>query len=403
MANAAALAGIRIVDFTHVIAGPLATQILGDLGAEVTKIEPIGRGDLARNIGPHVNGQSHYFLCFNRNKRSIELDLKSEEGLKVVRKLIEKADVVVENFGPGVMARLGLDYASLKEMNEGLIYCSISGFGQNGPLKEKRSLDLVTQGYAGIMSANGEPNMPPLKLGLPFGDTSGSLFAVIAIQAALAGRHQDGRGRFIDLGLYDCLLAMLANHAGHYLATGAQPERTGSSHYFCVPNGVFPVRDGYITIAVTNEFQWDRLCEALDLKHLKDDKRFADMASRVRMRKEVDRLVTERLQNMSAEQAIATLDKAEIPAGPVHSIGEAVEHPQTAARNMVLNLSSPYYGEFRAVSLPIDGGLQRDGKSPPPVLGEHTDQILEELGYDAERIEALRRSGAIGRQIGERQ
>lgn len=345
----AALDGLLVVDFTHVISGPFATQMLGDLGARVIKIESAG-GDMGRHIGPMVQEQSHYFLCFNRNKESVVLDLKSAEGKAIALALMRQADIVVENFAAGVMDRLGLGYRDVADVNPGLIYCSISGFGSNGPLAEKRSFDLITQAYSGALSANGDPSGPPVKIGVPIGDTTGSLFAVIAILAAVVRRKDTGEGQKIDLALFDCLLATLANHAGHYFATGAQPVRTGSHHYFCVPNGIFQARDGFLAIAVTNDEQWTRLCAALNLQEHVDSPQYATMAERARRRNDVNEFVSRSLATMTVAEAVERLDRAAVPNGPVNDIARAFKEPQVAARHMEIQLSHEKYGVVRAAN-----------------------------------------------------
>ena len=372
------LEGLLVVDFTHVISGPFATQMLSDMGARVIKIESES-GDIGRHIGPMVQGQSHYFLCFNRNKESIVLDLKSDEGRDAALSLIASADVVVENFAPGVMERLGLGYEAVAACNPRLIYCSISGFGHTGPLSHKRSFDLITQAYAGALSTNGDPSGPPTKIGLPIGDTTGSLFAVIAILAALNHRAQTGTGQKLDLSLFECLLATLANHGGHYFATGSQPVRTGSHHYFCVPNGVFATADGHVAIAVTNDEQWMRLARVLGFADLADDPAYATMSARNELRSEINALVEGRLSAHSTREAVELLDAAAVPCGPVNDIRHAFEEDQAVERNVTLALRHPGYGTVRAVRMPIPDSLTRQDFTAPPKLGEHSQAIRDEF------------------------
>lgn len=379
------LAGIRVVDFTHVIAGPFATQILGDLGASVVKIEGVERGDVGREMAPMKNGQSHYFVAFNRNKRSFAVDLKSADGRQAVQALLRDADVVVENFAPGVIGRLGFGYEAVRELNPRVVYCSVSGFGQYGPLASKRSLDLVAQAYSGMMSTNGNPDQEPLKIGVPIGDTASGLFAVIGILAALHRRRDTGQGEYLDIAMYDSLLSLLANHGGYYLATGTQPQRAGSGHYYTVPYGTFDAADGQIVVAVMTDANWLRLCQALGLHELAADARFATLAGRAEHRAAVYDALCPVLRRHRVDELIERLSEADVACAPVNDIGAAFRHPQTAARGMTLTLNHPAYGELSLASLPI-GSLMRDTHQPPPLHGEHTAAVLRELGFDEATI-----------------
>jgi len=384
----APLAGIRVVDFTHVIAGPFATQILGDLGAEVTKIEGVQHGDVGREMAPMKNDQSHYFVAFNRNKRSLAVDLKSPEGKRVVMALLRDADVVVENFAPGVIERLGFGNEEVKAINPLVVYCSVSGFGQHGPLANKRSLDLVAQAYSGMMSTNGNPDQEPLKVGVPIGDTASGLFAVIGILAALHRRRDTGQGEYLDIAMYDSLLTLLANHGGYYLATGAQPQRAGSGHYFTVPYGTFDAADGQIVIAIMTDTNWLRLCQALGLHELAADARLATLGGRAEHRDYVYGELCPVLRRHTVAELIELLAQADVACAPVNDIGAALRHPHTAARGMTMELRHPAYGELTVASLPI-GSLMRGEPRAPPLHGEHTVAILQELGFDAAEIAEL--------------
>lgn len=388
------LKGIRVADFTHVIAGPLATQILADLGADVIKIEEVQRGDVGRSMTPFIAGQSHYHLAFNRNKRSIGINLKDPRGLEAAQKIIANSHVLMENFAPGSMARRGLSYEDVKKLNPDIIYCSVSGFGQTGPLASKGYYDLIGQAYAGVMSTNGEPDGPPTKVGIPVGDTSGSLFAVIAVLSALLGKQKTGDGRYIDLGLYDCLMSVLANYGGYYLATDNQPPRTGSKHYYSTPYGLFHARDGELVIGVFTDVQWRALCNALDMKDLGTDARFATAAGRREHRQIIEAEVNDRLSRLTVEKAISLLDAAAIPSGPVNTIGQALYHPQAEIRQMVKTVAHPDYGEVRVISHPF-GDLGADSFSPPPLHGEQTEELMAELGASAEDIRTLVAEGVL--------
>lgn len=388
------LAGIKVVDLTHVIAGPYATQLLGDLGASVIKIEEVSKGDAGRSMGPFASGQSHYFLAFNRNKRSLAIDLKTDDGKDAVKRIISSADILVENFAPGALGRLGLGYEDVVKFNPGIVYCSISGFGRSGPLASKGYYDLIGQAYAGVMSTNGEADDPPLKVGLPIGDTSGSYFGVIGILAALFARKQTGKGCLIDLSLYDCLLAGLANYGGYYLSTGTQPARTGSKHYYSVPYSLFPASDGYVVIGVFMDAQWQAFCRAMDLQAAAADERFLNTGGRSKHRELVEKIVEDRLKSLTVEEVVRRLEAVKVPCGPVNDIAGALNHPHAQARNVVRTMRHEQYGEVRAIFPPL-GDMQRDDALPPPLLGEHGIEILQEGGLSTEEIERLIAAGVV--------
>ncbi len=379
------LRGIRVVDFTHVISGPFASQTLGDLGASVIKIEGVEHGDVGRDMGPDKNGQSHYFVAFNRNKRSIALDLKSDAGRQVALALLAKADVVIENFAPGAIGRLGLGYDVVKAANPSVVYCSISGFGQTGPLAHKRSFDLIAQAYSGIMSTNGEPGEPPVKVGVPIGDTASSLFAVIGILAALFERKQTGAGRFIDVAMYDSLLTLLANYGGYFNATGEQPGRTGSGHYFTVPYGTFEAADGDIAITVMTDANWSGLCLALGLDDLGADPSLRSLHGRSADRVRIYGTLGPVLKQHTVAGLVELLGKADVPCAPVNDIGSALGHAHTAARGMLLDLEHASYGHIQATSLPLRS-VMRATHTAPPLRGEHTAEVLRGLGMTEEKI-----------------
>lgn len=388
------LAGIKVVDLTHVIAGPYATQLLGDLGASVTKIEEVSKGDAGRSMGPFISGQSHYFLAFNRNKKSLAIDLKTDSGKDVAKRIISSADILVENFAPGALGRLGLGYEDVAKFNPGIIYCSISGFGRSSPLASKGYYDLIGQAYAGVMSTNGEADGPPMKVGIPVGDTSGSYFGVIGILAALLARKQSGKGCLIDLSLYDCLLAGLANYGGYYLATGIQPPRTGSKHYYSVPYSQFPASDGHVVIGVFMDPQWQAFCKAMDLQSAAEDSRFATAGGRSKHRELVEKIVENRLKSLTVAEVVQRLEAVRVPCGPVNDIAGALDHPHARARNVVRAMQHDAYGEVRAIFPPL-GKLQRDDASPPPLLGEHGVEILKESGLSAAEIDRLIDAGVV--------
>src|SRR6266852_3246675 len=296
------LQGIRVIDLTRVLAGPFATQNLGALGAEILKIEPPGGGDETRRFPPLLGGESHYFLGINRNKKSLVIDLQQAAGADILRRLVARADILVENYRPGVMDRLGLGYEALAALNPRLIYCAISGFGLNGPLSDKPSFDIVTQALTGALSINGERGHMPVKLGIPLGDMVGGIFGPMAILAALHERTLTGRGRLIDISLYDGLIGMLGYFAQLAFLTGEDPGPMGSSHPNIVPYGSFPASDGSIIIAVLSERFWGRLCEALERPELADDPRFTTPKLRRDHRDKLDRLISEVMQTRTVAE-----------------------------------------------------------------------------------------------------
>jgi crotonobetainyl-CoA:carnitine CoA-transferase CaiB-like acyl-CoA transferase len=394
------LDGIRVIDLTRVLAGPFCTQGLGDLGAEILKIEPPGLGDDTRHFPPFVAGESHYFLGINRNKKSLVIDLQQRQGADILRRLVADADILVENYRPGVMDRLGLGYAKLAAINQRLIYCAISGFGLSGPLRDKPSFDIVTQALSGALSINGERDHMPVKLGIPLGDMVGGVFGPMAILAALHERNQTGRGRLIDISLHDGLIGMLGYFAQLAFITGEDPGPMGSSHPNIVPYGSFPASDGSIIIAVLSERFWGRLCEALERPDLAADPRFATPTLRRDNRDELDRLIAEVTETRTVAEWEERLHAADVPHAPVLGVSAALAHPHAAAREMVVEAEHPAIGEMRIVGRPVKfpGSPQRP-VTAPPMFGQHTAQVLrDELGYSEAEIDALRDSGVIDRK-----
>lgn len=392
------LQGVKVVDFTRILAGPFATQILGDLGASIIKIEHPDAGDETRNFPPFLGDESHYFVSVNRNKRSIVLDLGTSEGVEVARDLCRDADILVENFRPGVMERMGLGYPALAGINPRLIYCAISGFGLDGPLRDKASFDIVVQALTGIMSVNGERGGPPVKLGIPLGDMIGGIFGSIASLAAIHERAATGRGRLIDVSLYDGLLGMLGYYAQLAFLTGQDPQRTGSSHPNIVPYGVFPAKDGEIIIACLTDRFWRKMCHALELDPLAEDDRFSTADSRRRNRVELDAIIAGATAQKTVRELQAILDRIDVPNAPILGVTAALEHEHARARKMVVETQHPTVGLIRMVGRPIKfPGWEQPDLAASPSLGQHSEEILRELGYDVDRIARLGRSGALGR------
>jgi crotonobetainyl-CoA:carnitine CoA-transferase CaiB-like acyl-CoA transferase len=394
------LHGIRVIDLTRVLAGPFATQSLGDLGAEVLKIEPPGGGDETRRFPPFLDGEGHYFLGINRNKKSLVVDLRQEAGKEILRRLVAQSDILVENYRPGVMDRLGLGYAALAEINPRLIYCAISGFGLTGPLRDKPSFDIVTQALSGALSINGERGHMPIKLAIPLGDMVGGVFGPMAILAALHERNTTGKGRLIDISLYDGLIGMLGYFAQLAFITGEDPPTMGSSHPNIVPYGSFPASDGSIIIAVLSERFWGKLCEALERPDLAADPRFATPTLRREHRDEVDRLISEITRTRTVAEWEKRLTEADVPHAPVLGVTAALAHPHALAREMVVTAEHAAVGPVKVIGRPIKfPGAKQPPVAAPPALGQHTETVLRErLGYGAAEIERLKRDGIIDRK-----
>jgi len=391
------LAGLRVLDLTRVLAGPLATQLLGDLGAEIIKVEPPGKGDETRGFAPFIGGESHYFVGLNRGKRSVVLDLRTPEGADLLRRLAAQADVVIENFRPGVMDRLGLGAAVLMALNPRLIYCAVSGFGLTGPLRDKPSFDIVTQALTGVLSANGEAGRPPVKLGLPIGDMSGGIFGAIAILAALHERATTGRGRLIDVSLYDGTMSLLGYLSQLAFLTGEDPQPMGSAHPSVVPYGGFPARDGTIIIACLADGFWPKLCAALGCPEMGTDPRFATMALRRAHRHEIEPLIAAITPTRTVEDWQRALEQHDVPHAPVLGVTAALSHPHAASRGMVVEVQHPVAGALRMLGRPIKfPGAMQAPLEPPPMLGQHTAEVLRrEIGLTEEQIDRLRDLGVI--------
>jgi crotonobetainyl-CoA:carnitine CoA-transferase CaiB-like acyl-CoA transferase len=384
------LAGTRVLDLTHALAGPYCTMLLADLGADVVKVEPPGEGDQTRRWGPpFVNGESSYFMSVNRNKRSVVLDLKKDAGLRAAVDLALASDVLVENFRPGTAARLGLGWDVLHERRPELVYASISGFGQGRP--SLAGYDQIAQVTSGLMSITGEPQGQPTKVGVPVGDMVAGMFAAHAILAALLERTRTGVGRYVDVALNDGLLALLTYQAGRYFATGEPPGREGNHHPTVTPYGTFATRDGHLNLAVGSDEQYRRFCEALQAPELATDGRFATNADRQGARTELAIEIERRLTRRTTGEWLARMEAAGIPAGPILDLRTAFADPVAVERDMRVELDHPVAGRISQVGAPwkLDG-FSSPIRLAPPVLGQHTADVLAEvLGYGPDQVAAV--------------
>jgi len=390
------LAGIRVLDFSRVLAGPFASMILGDLGAEVIKVEPPKGDDTREWKPPTINGISAYFLSTNKNKKSIVVDLKRPEAKEIVERLVKRSDIVIENFRPGVAAKLGIDYESLSKINPRIVYCSISGFGQTGPYRDKPGYDLTILAMSGHMSITGEPDRPPVKFGVPITDLTSGMMAVIAILAALHQREVTGRGVYIDVSMLDTQVYLLVNQAYNYFATGKDPERLGSAHHNIAPYQVFTAADGYIAIAVGNDKLWELFCKAIGREDLLEDSRFATNERRVINREALVEELEKVFKKMSVNEISRVLDEAGVPNAPVKRISEVLNDPHVIHRGVVSRVSHKLYGEIPVLNFPARfSNVNPQVRLPPPLKGEHTIEVLRGLGYTDEQIRELIEKGVV--------
>jgi crotonobetainyl-CoA:carnitine CoA-transferase CaiB-like acyl-CoA transferase len=393
----APLSGIRVIDLTRVLAGPFCAMSLGDMGAEVIKIEEPGKGDDTRGWPPFVGGEATYFLAVNRNKKSLTLNMKPAEGQAVLRALIAKADVVLENFRPGTMERLGFGYDTLRKDNPRLVYCSISGFGESGPESHRPGYDLIVQGESGVMDLTGFPDGPPVKVGNSIGDLVAGMAAAQGITLALLARERTGKGQKVEIGMLDVMASLLTYQAGLYWNGGGRPTRRGNQHPSIVPYEVFQAQDAYLTLGVANNSLWGRACRAIGREDLIHDPRFDTEANRVTNRAVLIPILNEAFGARPADEWLAQLEEHGVPAGRIKTVPEVCESPHLKERGMVVSLPHPKAGSVTVMGVPIRLG-ETPGAAvlPPPLLGEHTDEILTRLlRLPKGKVDKLRAAGVV--------
>ena len=393
----APLAGVRVIDFTRILAGPFGAMFLGDMGAEVIKVEEPGKGDDTRGWPPFAGGEATYFLSVNRSKKSLTLNMKAPEGQAILRKLIAKADVVLENFRPGTMERLGFGYESLRAKNPRLVYCAISGFGESGPEASRPGYDLIVQGESGVMDITGFPDGPPVKVGNSIADLVAGMSAAQGITLALLARARTGKGQRVEIGMLDVMASLLTYQAGLYWNGGGRPTRRGNQHPSIVPYEVFRAQDGYLTLGVANNSLWEKTCRALGREDLARDPRFDSEAHRVSHRETLIPLLNDLFRTRPADEWLARLDQAGVPVGKIKTVAEVCESPHLKARGMVVKLPHPKAGSITMMGVPIRLHETPGAATvPPPLLGEHTDEILTRLlRVPKARVEKLRAAGVV--------
>ncbi|MDO8447948.1 MAG: CoA transferase [Rhodoferax sp.] len=391
------LTGMRVIDLSQIMAGPTCSIMLADMGADVIKVEKLPGGDDSRAYRePRVNQVSAPFMIMNRNKRGIALNLKLAQGRAILLRMLEEADVLLENFRGGTLEKLGLGYEVLSQANPGLIYCAISGYGRSGPYADKGGFDLIAQGFAGLMSVTGEPGGPPVKSGNPVSDMNAGVLAALGITAAYVHKLKTGQGQIVDTSLMDAALQQTSWHAAVYFATGQSPGPAGSAHLLTAPYQAFQTSDGWINIGGANQSNWERIADVLGHPEWRDDPRYATNTNRMANLDSLTAAMNAVLTTRSRADWTAAFDSAGVPAGPVHSIGEALTHPQTLARGMVVDLVHPQAGPTKAIGCPIHfSRTPTQITRPAPMLGEHTRELLRQYRYSDTEIDAFVVQGVV--------
>lgn len=392
-----ALSNMKVLDISQIMAGPYCTMVLADLGAEVTKVEKINGGDDSRQMGPYVNEESTCFAQINRNKKSISLNLKEDEGKELFYQLAREADVIVENYRPGVTQSLKIDYETLKTINPGIIYCSISGYGQTGPYSHKGGFDLVAQGMTGLMSMTGEPGRRPLKTGIAVYDIGAGITAVYSILAAYIHKMTTGEGQLVDVAIAECGLPWFSWEAAAYFSNGTVPQPTGWRHRVSAPYQALQARDGYFMLGCANQRTWERLCQEVIMRpDLLEDPRFTTNYHRGQNVEALETVLEEIFTTDDMHVWLEKCDQAGVPAGPINNFAQAVQDPHYQERGMVQEVEHPVIGKMKMVGFPSKLSLTPPSiRQPAPVYAQHTDEVLQGLGLSAERLNTLREQGVI--------
>ncbi|RXZ36636.1 CoA transferase [Oxalobacteraceae bacterium CAVE-383] len=388
---------MRVIELTHIMSGPICGMMLADMGADVIKVEKTPDGDDSRRFAPILAcGESASFMIVNRNKRGIGLNLKTEGGREVLLKLLADADAVTENYRAGTMEKFGLGYERLRQINPGLIYCSISGFGRTGPYADKGGFDLIAQGMSGLMSVTGEAGRPPIKAGSPVADINAGILAALGIAAAYAQKLRTGLGQIVDTSLFEAGLQQMYWPAANYFGDGTILPKMGSANSTSTPYQAFPSKDGWINIGAANQNNYERLLEVLQMPELASDPRFADNTARMQNREALVRILADRLMTRTTQEWVVLCDAAGLPAGAVLEIPEALTHPQAVARDMIVETEHPTAGSVKSLGLPIRFSGGRDNSlRAAPLLGQHTHEVLLELGYSGQEIDRLTEEKAV--------
>ena len=391
------LSGVKILDLTRILSGPMCTMILGDMGAEITKVEPYPEGDDSRGNPPYVKDESMYFVSLNRGKKSIVLNMKNEDGKKLFEKMVKENDVLVENFRPGALEKLGYSYETLKGLNEKLIYCAVSGFGHEGPYRTRAAYDAVVQAMGGIMSVTGPEGGSPVRVGTSVGDATAALYSTIAILGAIRVVEQGGPGQFIDMSMLDCQVALVEGQLARYFGTGKVPVPVGTRHATATPFDLFNTKDGSVIVAIQNNNLWSKFCPLLGLDHLINDDRFKTNSDRCDNEKVLKPIVSEKMVTKTTAEWSVLFDEAGLPYGPVNNMADICNDPHINARNMIVEVEGhKVLGKVKYPSSPLKYSVTKLSiESPAPILGQHTDEILKKYNYSDEEIAKLRESGAV--------